>query len=165
MRQLSLIRHAKSSWKDSSLSDFDRPLNKRGLHNAPLMGQILKKRGEHFDLIVTSPAVRAATTAKLIAAELGNSANGIVAQPQLYDASLDTLVEVIHTLPDDSRHIALVAHNPGLTELCWYLCETDIDNLPTCAIATIQFDFDTWEAVYRNTGTLTHYEYPRKYTD
>lgn len=165
MRQLSLIRHAESSWKETSPSDFDRPLNTRGLQNAPLMGQVLRKRGERYDMIITSPALRAATTAKLIARELGYAETDIAEQAQLYDASLDTLLNVIHSLPQASQHIALVAHNPGLTELCRYLSESDITHLPTCGAATIRFEFDHWDAVYRNTGTLVHYEYPRKYTD
>jgi phosphohistidine phosphatase len=165
MRTLTLIRHAKSSWKDSTLDDFDRPLNRRGKDNAPMMGRLLNKAGVRFDLITTSPALRALTTARLIAAELGYPETGLLQNPRLYNASAPELLEVVHGLPEDRQEVALVAHNPGLTELCNYLCGERIDNLPTCAVASIRFDVDTWAAVYRDTGRIIRYEYPRKYTD
>jgi len=165
MRTLTLIRHAKSSWKDSTLDDFDRPLNKRGKDNAPMMGRKLNKAGVRFDLIMTSPALRALTTARLIAGELGYPETRLLQSPRLYSASASELLEIVHGLPDDRHEVALVAHNPGLTELCNYLCGERIDNLPTCAVAVIRFDVDIWAAVYRDTGRLIRYEYPRKYTD
>lgn len=165
MRTLTLIRHAKSSWKDSKLDDFDRPLNKRGKDNAPMMGRLLNEAGVRFDLITTSPALRALTTARLIARELGYPETRLLRNPRLYGASASRLLEIVHGLPDDQHEVALVAHNPGLTELCNYLCGERIDNLPTCAVAAIRFDIDAWAAVYRDTGQLVRYEYPRKYTD
>jgi phosphohistidine phosphatase len=165
MRTLTLIRHAKSSWKENSLKDFDRPLNKRGLQNAPMMGGILKKQGVKFDLVVTSPAVRALSTAKLIAQQLDYPEGNLRLEPGLYDADVQQLLTVIQGLPDSAVNVALVAHNPGLTGLCNYLSGESIDNLPTCAVAGIAFDLDTWVAVWRNSGRLIRYEYPRKYSD
>jgi phosphohistidine phosphatase len=165
MRTLTLIRHAKSSWKENTLKDFDRPLNKRGQQNAPMMGAILKQQGVSFDLIVTSPAVRALSTAKLIAQPLGYPEASLVLEPQLYDADVQRLLTVIQGLPDSAVNVALVAHNPGLTGLCNYLSGEAIENLPTCAVAGITFELDSWVAVWRNSGRLVRYEYPRKYSD
>jgi len=165
MLQLTLIRHAKSSWSDAELSDFDRPLNKRGMKNAPLMGKIIKKRGLVFDQIVASPALRAITTARLIAAKLGVPEQDIQQRQELYDASVDELLACLHSLDNSKKSIALVAHNPGLTSLCNHLSGESIINLPTCAVAVIEFDLDDWQALYQDTGRLVLYEYPRKYTN
>jgi len=165
MLQLTLIRHAKSSWNDALLNDYKRPLNQRGLDNATLMGRILKERGIQFDLMVSSPALRAATTAELLASELGYPTESIDFDKKLYGAEVNTLLEVVQAFPDNKARIALVAHNPGLTDFCNYLCSAGISNLPTCAIAGIEFSVDDWSAVYRDTGTLDLYEYPRKHTD
>jgi phosphohistidine phosphatase len=165
MRTLTLIRHAKSSWKDSTLSDFDRPLNKRGEKTAPMMGRLLRDMGISFELIVSSPAVRAISTARLIARQLDYPDDALVENARLYEATADRLLEVVHQLPDKKVDVALVGHNPGLTDFCNYLCGEGIDNLPTCAVASIGFDTDTWQAVYRDTGRLIRYEYPRKHAD
>ena len=165
MLQLTLIRHAKSSWDDPTLSDFDRPLNKRGKKNAPLMGKIIKKRGLVFDQIVSSPAARAIATARLIAEKLGFPEQNIQRLEALYAASLGDLLQCIRSLDKQHTKIALVAHNPGMTDLCNRLSGESIANLPTCAVAVIEFELDDWEAVSGDTGRLALYEYPRKYTD
>ncbi len=165
MLQLTLIRHAKSSWDQATLSDYKRPLNQRGLDNAPLMGKILKAQGIQFDLIVSSPAIRAATTSELLATELDYPADKVVFDKTLYGAETGTLLEVVHALPNNKARIAIVAHNPGLTEFCNYLCNAGINNLPTCSVACIHFDMDDWSAIFRDTGTLQLYEFPRKHTD
>jgi phosphohistidine phosphatase len=165
MRTLTLIRHAKSSREDSTLSDFERPLNKRGKNNAPLMGNLLKQQGVTFDLLVTSPALRALDTARLIAAAMQQPEQTLIEQPELYDAGVARLLEVVQRLPDSAAAVAVVAHNPGLTGLCNYLSGENIENLPTCAIASILFETDSWQAVGRDSGRLIRYEYPRKYTE
>jgi len=165
MLQLTLIRHAKSSWKDTNLSDFDRPLNKRGLDNAPLMGKVMRKHGLGFERMIASPARRAITTASLLARKLGYPVDAIETREELYAASRAQLLDCIHSLDSGDRRVALVGHNPGLTELCNYLCGETIANLPTCAVAVIEFEMDDWQAVFRNSGRLALYEYPRKYTD
>jgi phosphohistidine phosphatase len=165
MRTLTLIRHAKSSWNDDTLSDFDRPLNNRGRKNAPMMGRVLRDLGISFDLIVSSPALRAITTARSIAEQLGHPEDALTQDAGLYAATTAGLLQVVHQLPDESTAVALVGHNPGLTDFCNYLCGAGIENLPTCAVASIAFDLDTWKAVYRDTGRLIRYEYPRKHSD
>lgn len=164
MRTLTLIRHAKSSWKDAALSDFDRPLNRRGRENAPLMGEVLREAGVDFDLIMSSPAQRAITTAEIIAGKLGYPREQLVEEDHLYGATVEELLDIVHRLPDDRTRVALVAHNPGLTGFCNYLSGDHLANLPTCGIAVIDLEVDTWRAAYRDTGRLTRFEYPRKYS-
>lgn len=164
MLQLTLIRHAKSSWGDALPGDYERPLNQRGLDNAPLMGRVLRELGIQFDLMVSSPALRAATTTELLAGELGYPINKIIFNKELYGADTNTLLKVVQMLPSSYTRIALVAHNPGLTEFCNYLCNADISNLPTCSAAYIRLEVDDWSAVFRDTGALEQYEYPRKHT-
>ena len=165
MLQLTLIRHAKSSWDNPALSDFDRPLNKRGMKNAPLMGKIINKRGLAFEQIVTSPALRAITTAHLIAGKTRFPEEDIEQRQELYGASVHALLNCVQSLDKQYKRIALVAHNPGLTDFCNHLSGESIANLPTCAVAVIEFDLDDWRAVDQDMGRLVLYEYPRKYTD
>ncbi len=165
MRALTLIRHAKSSWKDSRLSDFERPLNARGRDNAPMMGARLKQQGVCFDLIVSSPARRAQDTARLIAAALGYAPQRIRLDSSIYEATVAQLMRVIHALPGTCRDVALIGHNPGITSLCDYLSGAGSDNLPTCASARIEFEQDSWEALWRDTGRLVRYDYPRRPAD
>jgi len=112
MKQLTLIRHAKSSWSDPSLGDFDRPLNARGLEDAPRMGAYLKANGcPPVDQIVSSPALRARTTAKLIAEKLGMTNELIVLEPCIYEATLHRLFKLIGALDDAHPHVMLFGHN------------------------------------------------------
>jgi len=164
MLRLTLIRHAKSSWKDAALKDFDRPLNKRGRHDAPLMGRVIQHSGLRFDRIVSSPAQRAITTARLVAAELGYPEQQIQAREDLYEASAGQLLRCVQSLDDGWHSVALVAHNPGLTQLCNELSDAAIDNLPTCGVAVMDFDVDSWQAVHPQLGRLTRFEYPRMYS-
>jgi len=160
---LTLIRHAKSDWSQSGLSDFSRPLNKRGLKNAPMMGRILKSMLPTPDHLISSPALRAITTARLIAAELGYPEKEISSDESLYDASVKTLLGQVQKITPSWKHVVLVAHNPGMTELCNYLSDGNIANLPTCAAAHIEFDVDDWRAVDQDMGQLKFFEYPKKH--
>ena len=164
MLYLTLIRHAKSSWKDASLSDFDRPLNKRGRHNAPLMGRVIQQRGQAFDRIMSSPAERAITTARLIAAQLDYPEHDIDQIDELYEADPAQLLQWVQMLDPHLSRVALVGHNPGLTQFCNELSDAGIDNLPTCAVALIEFDVDDWRAVDNGLGRLVRLEYPRMYS-
>jgi phosphohistidine phosphatase len=164
MLYLTLIRHAKSSWKDPDLSDFDRPLNKRGRHSAPLMGQMMKDKGLAVECILSSPAKRAITTARLIAAELGYPEHRIEQREELYKADSEQLLHYVQALEPRFSRVALVGHNPALTRFCNDLSGAGIDNLPTCAVAVIEFDLDDWRAVHPGLGRLAQMEYPRLYT-
>lgn len=161
-RELTLIRHAKSSWDDSSLQDIDRPLNKRGIKNAPEMGKRLARKNYRPDIIISSPAVRAITTAEIIASEISFDRKNILREPTIYDAGLNSLVNVVANIDDSYRHAILVGHNPGLTYLCNYLCNAQLDNMPTCSIVQIKFNIDTWRAISKHEGELLSFDYPKK---
>ena len=161
-RTLTLVRHAKSSWDHPELQDFDRPLNRRGLQNAPMMGQRLAAANYRADMIISSPARRAITTAESIAAQIGFDPDSIVQNPLVYAASLGALTEVVTGIDNRALHAVLVGHNPGITLLCNFLGDSRIDNLPTCGIARMEFDARSWEDVPRKKGHLVEFDYPKK---
>lgn len=160
-KTLYLVRHAKSSWKDSSLGDRDRPLNKRGRRSARDMGARLAKQGHLPDLIISSPAKRAYSTAKKIARAAGYDKSDIRKEENLYFAGIFSMCNVLEELDDIFESVMMVGHNPAMTNLLNTLCETSIVNMPTCAIAIIQFDFDSWPDLGSEDGTLIGYDYPK----
>lgn len=135
-RILLLVRHAKSCWKDESLADIDRPLNKRGLRNAPEMGQRLQQRSLVPDAIVSSPAVRALTTARMMAAEM-EFRNEILVDKELYAAAPADVLDVVRSIDDSVRIAMIVGHNPTLTELADHFSDEEIENVPTCGIVML----------------------------
>lgn len=126
------------------------------------MGKRLAQRNYKADFIISSPAVRAITTAEIIAEEIGVEKSGILHEPAIYEVGLGSLVNVVTGIDDKYRCVVLVGHNPGLTNLCNYLSDTGIDNLPTCGMAQIEFDADTWKAVTMYGGKLVSFDYPKK---
>ena len=155
------MRHAKSSWKDSGLDDRERPLNKRGERDAPEMGARLAKRTGRPDLIVSSPAVRALTTAWIIAKKLGFARKDIVVKERLYGANLHDLLDVIGDTDESAATLMLFGHNPGLTELANHLGPRPIPNLPTCGVLDLKFETDTWVAVAYARGDEVLFEFPK----
>lgn len=163
MKRLVLVRHAKSSWKDTSLSDFERPLNKRGKHDAPMMAKILHDNTISIELILTSPAKRAATTARFFLAEFGPQNVNIDFDDKIYEASTSDLIQIINNIDQNYKSAMLVGHNPGFTFLAEKLSGEYLGNIPTCGIAQIEFSVDEWKHISFNSGTLTHYDYPKKH--
>lgn len=161
LKTLIIHRHAKSSWDDMSISDFDRPLNNRGMANAPVMGKRLRLQGLHIDLFISSPARRAIDTAKIVAAQLGYPASEIVEEHRIYMAGVQSLLKIINHISDAHHTAILFGHNPGLTELVDYLSGSDIGNLPTSGQAIIDFSTDSWAEISRGTGTLVHLDFPK----
>lgn len=163
MRQLALIRHAKSSWDEPALDDFDRPLNKRGNRDAPFMGQKLKELGAEFDVIITSPAARALATTRLIAAEIGYPEEKIQTDERIYEASWQRLLEVVNDVDDVNSRVALVGHNPGMSHFAAVLAGDGPGDMPTCAIVLLEFDVAGWSEVGPAMAILRSFEYPKKY--
>jgi phosphohistidine phosphatase len=161
MKKLTLIRHAKSDWNSGVASDFDRPLNRRGNKAAPMMAARIRERKRIPDLLVSSPAQRAVETAELLAHELDLQQEQIIYQRDIYAATPATLVEMIHQLPG-AEHIALIGHNPGLSEMGLWLCPQAPEWLPTCAVLELELAADDWSAVSANCATLLYYDYPKK---
>ena len=161
MMRITLVRHAKSSWKESGLRDFDRPLNSRGKKNALMMGIRLREADIVPDVIVSSPAKRAITTAKLIAKEIGFNKRDIVLIPEIYEANVDTLLAVIQSFEEGWEDVMLVGHNPGLTELAEVLSGNVFDNLVTCAVCGLDFLTNNWAAIGTLKGEIYYYDYPK----
>ena len=143
-KELFLVRHAKSSWDDPTISDHDRPLNERGYRNAPEMGRRLSDRGVSPDALISSTALRARTTARIIADSLGWPEERVVLDRALYHASATELQEYIGGLNDAHTSVMLFGHNPGMTSLVSHLFGLALDNLPTCGVVYLQFSAESW---------------------
>ena len=162
MKELILVRHAKSSWKDSTLRDHERPLNKRGKRDVPEMGERLARSGYAPDLMVSSSAVRALDTARTIAGELGYRRERIAVEDRLYHAGVAELLQVIRGVDDSVDSLMLFGHNPGLTDLANHLGPREIFNMPTCAVLHLRFQAENWAAVGNEPGDEILYDYPKR---
>ena len=161
MKRVFFFRHAKSSWGNAALNDHERPLNRRGESDAPEMGARLAVKGMTPDRIVSSSALRARSTASLVARALGLVEEAVQIDSRLYLASLSEMLEVIHEQPDDLNSIMLFAHNPGMTFAANRLGGYDIDNLPTCGVFGLQFETEMWAEVGFASTTQLFLDYPK----
>ncbi len=163
MRRLFLIRHAKSSWADMSVNDFDRKLNKRGKRDAPFMGKRLAQFKVQPDAIYSSPAKRARKTARAIAKKINFSLKEISYKEELYTFSTQELLQVISALPDLNASIFLVGHNSAITDTAVFLTGASIDNVPTTGIVGIDLNIDKWRHIGHNAGDLLFFDFPKKH--
>ena len=161
MKTLYLVRHAKSSWGDPDLPDHDRPLNERGLQDVATMGKRLAQRGAKPDVILTSTAVRALTTAEHIAKALDLKRKHVVVNERLYAAPASELLSAIQELDDKLKRVMLVAHNPGLTELA-HGFSSEINHMPTCAVAELRFAATSWSDIGKVGPTQVALDHPKK---
>ena len=159
-KELIIIRHAKSDWENANLKDFDRTLNKRGKANAPEMAHRLLKEGIIPQLIISSPAVRALTTAKFFADTWQIPLTEINQEPTIYEASVKTLLKVVNQFDNRFDKIAMFGHNPGFTDLVNYF-GGHIDNMPTCSVAILKFPFNDWAMISEGTGKISLFDYPK----
>ena len=163
MLTLFLCRHAKSSWDEPGLSDKDRPLNARGKNDAPMMGRMLENREENPDLIISSPAERAFKTAKLISDELGYRQKDIIVDNRIYMAGIGDFIEVLKECRSKDKTIMIFSHNYGITDFANYISSSRIDNIPTCGIVKIKFEFSNWEKIKKEKGKLEYFIYPKMF--
>ena len=161
MKTLTLVRHAKSSWKDNSLADRDRPLNKRGKRDAPEMGRRIAAAGIRPSLIVSSPAVRAWTTAKIIANEIGYPREFLQRDNGLYLASVNGILDVIVAQDPGFNNLMLVGHNPGFTDFANFLVPGLTNNMPTAGVVSVELDSDDWSLYDRPAAELLLYDFPK----
>lgn len=162
MKTLTLLRHAKSSWKDASLQDCERPLNRRGQRDAPVMAERIKQTGIRPSLILSSPAKRAWTTAKIVAREIGYPAEFLQQEDRLYHASVRSLVKLIAEQDTGFNSIMIVGHNPGLTDFANYLLPSLTDNIPTCGFVSFTIDLKDWNLDRDIETESVIYEYPKR---
>ena len=163
MKNLLLLRHAKSDWDDPSLRDFDRPLAARGERDAPKIGKALRKRGPAPDSIMSSPAIRAKQTIEAVA-KAARFELEIKFNQAIYDASSPELLQLIRSLPDDSSCVLLVGHNPGFEDLVGRLSGSH-ERMPTAALACIQFQIDHWKDIDDGEGKLAWLLTPKQLGD
>lgn len=163
MKTLYLLRHAKSSWDFEDLSDHDRPLNKRGRQDAPLMGRELMSREIEPDLIVSSSAVRALTTAALVAKELEYPTETIEINEAIYGASKEELCGIIQATSDDVNKLILVGHNPTITDVANLLSPEHVASIPTTGVVCLTFDCSHWEEIEKENATLHFFDFPKNH--
>lgn len=143
MKRLLILRHAKSSWKDPDLPDHDRPLNKRGRHDAPLIGKLLKDEDLEPDVIVSSPAIRAKKTAQLVAKECKYKGE-IVINKALYGAEPKDYLKILGWISDTYKTVLIVGHSPTVEETIEMITNSSDVIMPTCALAHIRLPIENW---------------------
>lgn len=161
MKSLILVRHAKSSWGDLTLPDFDRPLNDRGKQDAPMMAGRLRQLGAIPDAFVSSPAKRARKTAQSFVEVLGGPDTRIIFVESLYHASPETFHQVVSGLDDQYNTVALFSHNPGITQFAGQLEVAMIDEMPTCGVFAVHADAHSWKDFRGAKKRLWFFDYPK----
>jgi phosphohistidine phosphatase len=163
MKTLYFIRHAKSSWANIGQKDFDRTLNERGIKDAGEMAQKLFSKNIVIDGFVTSTAVRAHTTCKAFASAYGKKESEIVLVDKLYHAQPHIFYEVINSLDNDKSHVAIFAHNPGITEMVSTQTRPmQLIDMPTCGIVAVTANIDTWDVYETAEKTILFFTYPKE---
>jgi phosphohistidine phosphatase len=161
MKQLLLVRHGKSESGNAHLKDFDRPLNPRGHRDAPEMALRLVQK--HFvpEVLISSPALRALTTASHFEQVWHRRVEQIKQDISIYEAEIPALLKVVNDIGNRYKRAALFGHNPGFTDLANYLTDANIFNVPTCGIVLIEFAVDDWKEISAGTGKLVEFDYPK----
>jgi len=165
MKTLYLLRHAKSSWDDPDLRDFERPLSDRGLTDIPVMTRRFTDRGGVLDCIVSSPAIRAKTTARLWAENLGFPEEDIISNPELYFAGTGMFLKAANMMDESASAAMLVGHNPAITEFANAMLGDDsveIDNIPTCGLVALELPVEQWGDVVLGCARRVLFDYPKK---
>lgn len=161
MKRLTLIRHAKSSWKDPECEDFDRPLARRGKNDAQVMGRWLAERGESPSLILSSPAKRALATMKRIVGAMGLPQQSIVPEVRLYHAGYRELLGLVCDIDDIHGAVFLCGHNPGITDFCNFVADSYIENLPTCGVVSLDLSIGSWKDIGGSAGRIRYFDTPK----
>jgi phosphohistidine phosphatase len=162
MKTVYIIRHAKSSWSDSTMSDFDRPLNERGKKDAPAMAEKLHDKKIKIDAFVSSPAKRAKKTCLAFSKVYGADKDDIIFVDELYNAAAHSFFEVISALDDKYKRVAIFSHNPGITDFVNSLVPSvEIDNMPTCAVFAVETDIEQWSDFKDSAKRFLFFDFPK----
>lgn len=165
MKIVYFIRHAKSNWDNAQLLDRDRPLNERGKRDAPFMANLMKSKGVRPDALVSSPANRAFTTATYFAEILGIEKSEIQVMGQIYEASITTILDVLHHLPAAWDTIFIFGHNPTFTDVVNNFSGRMISNIPTCGIVKVEDEVSAWRDFGNNHAKVTEFYYPKQFAE
>ena len=163
MKQLWIVRHAKSSWDDFSIADHDRPLNKRGKRDAPFMANVIKENYPVPEILVSSTAKRARSTGRVFRSTFGLSKKEWVKKEELYHASIQACLQAIHGIDESHNTAAIFGHNPTFTYLIHELTGKGPDNLPTCGCALITSAAEYWSTFEVENCELTHLLFPKQF--
>jgi phosphohistidine phosphatase len=161
-KHICFLRHAKSSWRYPDLNDYDRPLNDRGIEDAPFMGRKLKKIGYSPDLIISSPANRAISTARIICEKLSYPLHRLKLDDSIYMSSAWQLIDLIKSLEAKHNKVMLIGHEPAFSQCIRILCDIEIEKFPTCAALNVSLNKDEWSKLREQEGKITFFEYPKK---
>lgn len=164
MKELIIARHAKSSWKNTEIIDIERPLNKRGYTDANAMGRFLKLKRTEPDFFISSPAIRAFSTASIYARFLNFNYENFKVSDVLYNGYSHDIIDLLKTIPSQAKSIIIFGHNPTFTDLANYFTFADIENIPTSGIVSIHFDVADWDEINENNGKLNYFKYPKNLT-
>lgn len=163
MKSLYIVRHAKSSWGDFTLPDFDRPLNDRGKRDAPAMAKRLIDGKIDIDVFMSSPAKRALKTCKLFCEAYEYDVKDILLYDKLYHAPTPTFYEAVASLPKKFDSAAIFSHNPGITDFVNSLdLSVRIDNMPTCAVFGVRLHADSWKDFADGKKEFLFFNYPKQ---
>ena len=160
MKKLVIVRHSKSSWSDPYLSDFDRPLNKRGYRDGGLMAEFLSKRINNVDKLLSSSSKRTRLTSEIFKNKIKIKVENYT--DKLYHASYDDIIDLLNQVKDDVRSLILIGHNPGLTHLVNFFTEVNLYNLPTTGIVVINFMIDKWKNIKDSKGNIEIIKFPKE---
>lgn len=162
MKRLILVRHAKSSWNFPELSDHDRPLNKRGQRDAPKMAHHIAELFPRPELFISSTSVRTNQTARHFLEAYAIPPDQILQESDLYHPGLENFVSVISSIADRIGTVMMFSHNPGVTSFVNRMTKSYVDNVPTCGVAVIDFEIESWKLIdQKSVGNLAHYYYPK----
>lgn len=162
MKQLILVRHAKSSWAEPGMADIERPLNDRGRRDAPVMARRLLHRVPVVDLLISSTATRARQTAAFFATELQLTPKNCKENSLLYMADIPTFSKLVSQLPDEADTIALFSHNNGITAYVNTLTSVRVDNMPTCSIFAVRYPSAVcWADTADQDPEFLFFDYPK----
>ncbi len=162
MKNLYVVRHAKSSWVDFTKSDFERTLNERGIRDAPEMAGRILKRGVYIDAFVSSPAVRAKETCNIFCNAFGSDPGKIIFMDKLYNASLNSFYEVVRSLDDRYSNVIIFSHNPGISDFANSLCENvRVGNMPTSGVFGIESPVKEWKKFKEMENQYLFFDYPK----
>jgi len=163
MKTLFVIRHAKSSWDEPGLSDLERPLNDRGLRDAPFMAKMLRGKGIPVDKLISSPAKRAHDTASFFAGEWKIHTSSVGVERAIYEASPAGLLDLVHAFSNDWETVFLFGHNPTLTSFVNFFSREYLVNLPTCGIVHLVSEAEKWDQFGVTTARVAALYYPRQF--
>jgi phosphohistidine phosphatase len=164
MKQLILVRHAKSDWEDEAIKDIDRPLASRGNEAAYRMSKLLKQKVNVPQLFISSDATRALSTAMIFARQMEFPTNELIILPQVYESTAKTLKDVITQIDPKIERAIMFCHNPGVTNLVNELTDDlFFDNLPTCAVVALNFDVKNWKEIVTNKGKILFNQFPKEF--